>query len=169
MAAPVSAFRFSLIFRDAKGQVSRTRAIAGGATAAAVITDIGALATDMQDVTNAHVTTSLDSTINRTYGTNAEFPNVEDKMVLTFVDPAGNLHRYQIPAPKLAMFQADGETVNASVGVMVTLISAFTSFIYGRSSDVSPLVYVGGIRLRRRFQRRFNIFTLDPTLGGEGE
>lgn len=169
MAAPAAALRVTYIFRDAKGQTGRMKVLVGGADNPTVLTDIGNLATDLQAVSNAHVSTSLDAAVSHIYGTNAEFPNVEDKAQLVFVGPNGDVHRFQIPAPILAIFNTDGETVKASQAAIATVISAFTSFVYGGDQDSSPLVYVGGIRQRRKFIRKFNIFTLDPTLGGEGE
>lgn len=168
MAAPAASLRISFIFRDAKGQIGRMRVLIGGATNAAVLTSAGTLTTDLQAATNAHVSTNVDSAASHVYGTNAEFPNVEDKAQLVFADTTGNLHRYQLPAPLLACFATDGETVVNS-GVMATVIGDFQSFVYGHNSDVGPLAYIGGIRQRRRMQRRFNIFTKDPTLASEGE
>lgn len=168
MAAPVSALRFVYSFRDAKGQTARIRVLIGGATNAAVLGFAGTLATDLQALSNAHVSTNVDSVPSHTYGTNAEFPNVEDKAALTFLSPVGTIHRYQVPAPILAAFDTDGETIIAGDAV-TAVVANFQSFVYGHPTDTGPLAYVGGIRQRRPFQRKFNIFTKNTALSAEGE
>lgn len=169
MAAPVSAFKFGYAFRDAKGQVGKMTVIIGDATNSAVLVDATTLFTALSAVSNANVreTISPDSVI--TYGGAGQFQSVEDKMQLVFQGPTGRIHRYQVPAPKASGFLADLETVNSADTNVASLLTAFTTFVYGRDTDTAPLVYVGGIRLRRRFIRRFNIITKNPAETGPGE
>lgn len=108
------------------------------------------------------------------YGANAIFSTIEDKAIFTFGDTSGALHRWQIPAPKDAIFLADGETVDPANGLVVSFVTAFTtagagpSFVSSRAGQ-QITHFAGGIRIRRRIRRRINIFTLDPTLTGPDE
>jgi len=166
MAAPVDTTVRSYGFRDAKGQVAKVRIIIGAATPAAIETDAADFTTKSQAVSNAHVYQTVDpAPINkRTYGTSAEYNTVEDKMQLTFTDTVGNLHRFEIPAPKSASFLADQETVNPAQTDVAALVTAIGTYVYGRYNDTAPLAYVGGVRVRRKLQRKMNIFVKDPTL-----
>ncbi len=51
-------------------------------------------------------------------GSSAQYGEIEDKAVFTFQTAAGEIHRYQVPSPKAAIFQADGETVDFSVAIV---------------------------------------------------
>lgn len=108
------------------------------------------------------------------YGSNLIFSTIEDKASLTFLDTAGNIHRFQVPAPKDAIFLADGETVDPANGLVVAFVTAMTtavagpSFACSRSGDQINH-FAAGIRLRRKIRRRINIFTLNPTLTGPDE
>ena len=169
MAAPATALRYSYVFRDAKGQTARMRVMIGDATVTAINTDANNGLTLLQACSNAFVSVPQDYHKLHTYGTNATYANVEDKAQLTFISQQGTIVRFQLPAPKAASFNTDGETVLASETNIGPLLVWFTTYVYENITDSSALSYVGGIRVRRRFQRRFNIFTKDPTLGGEGE
>lgn len=169
MAAPVFAQWYSYSFRDAKGQVARMRLLVGGASVTSVETESQSLKTLIQAVTNAFVWLPNQDGPQRVYGTAANYQDVEDKANLTFYDPAGSLHRYQIPAPKLAEFLTDQETVDQTETNMAALIAAFGANVFGRATDTSPLVYLGGLRIRRKMIRRFNILTRNPAETGPGE
>lgn len=168
MAAPVVALYKGFSFRDSKGQTSRMRVLIGDATVAAVGTDEANFTTHLGGVSNCNVWFTESNNPGHTYGTSAEYETVEDKMSLTFTDPSGFLHRYQVPAPKTAGFLADGETVDSAQTQVALLITDFTTFIYGRFNDTAPLVYVGGTRLRKKIKRKFTIWTKNPALAGPG-
>jgi len=170
MAAPATARAVSLSCRDAKGNVSRIRVTIGDATTAAIETDIANLVTHLNAATNAHWWYPASSPLgDKTYGTAAVYQSVEDKAVLTFKSSLAVLSRFKIAAPKSAAFDTDGETVLSTETNIAAVITDFTTFVYGRASDTSPLAYVGGIRTRVRFQRRFNIMTKNPAETGPGE
>jgi len=169
MAAPAAALYTSYVFRDAKGQTAKLRVIIGDATLAAVTTDQVTFKGLLAAVSNATVRLVSQDHPSVSYGSASVYQDVEDKAQLVFVDPLGGFHRFQIPAPKAAGFDTDGETVLASETNMAALIASFTSITYGRTSDTAALVYVGGIRIRRKFQRKFNIITKNPAETGEGE
>lgn len=169
MAAPASILSLGFAFRDAKGQIARMRVLIGGASGAAVLTAYNTLQTDLQAVSNAHVHQTAAPDRDFTYGSTGEFQNAVDKAVLTFRDEWGSLHRYMLPAPKAVIFKADLETVDPTQTDMETLITFFQASVYAHSTATAPLAYVGGVRGRKKMIRRFNIWTLDPTLGFEGE
>lgn len=169
MAAPAVGLRLSYTFRDSKGQTGKMRMLIGDATNAAVLTDYNNGIALLQAVSNAKVTVPTDYHKDRTYGTTAQFATVEDKAQLTFKSQQGSIVRFQIPAPKAAGFNTDLETVLPTETNMAALKTWFETYVYENITDTSPLTYVGGVRVRRKMQRKFNIFTLDPTLAGEGE
>jgi hypothetical protein len=141
------------------------RVLLGGATTAAIqastATLNGALAA-MSNATCSNLT--FEQFPGHTRGTASNYQDVEDKAVLTFLDPAGAIHSYQIACPKTATFLADQETVNAAETNTAAVIAVFTTVAYGRYTDLSPLTFVGGVRKRHKMRRRANIFTLDPSL-----
>src|ERR1051326_7862626 len=148
MAAPAVADQLTVRFRDSKGKTSRLKVIIGGADHAATVTNLNTLVTDLAAVTNCALRSGLDPRPLVAYGSTAEFASVEDGALLTFADVVGRLHRFKIPAPKVA---------------------DFATFVYGSNVDTAPLTYIGGVRLRKKLHRKFTIFTKDPTLSGEGE
>lgn len=171
MAAPALARLVSIGFRDSKGQTSRTTIIIGGATNAAIDTAVASWGTVTAAVSNASAYFVQDpSQIDkRQYGTTATYATVEDKMVLTFYGSNGALHRFQYAAPKAAGFLADQETVNQAETNVNALLVFISANCYGTPLDTSPLVFVGGYRLRRKMHRKVNIFTLNPALTGPDE
>lgn len=168
MAAPAAALYTSYTFRDYKGQIAVMKVIIGGASLSAVTTTQASFKSLLAAVTNAAV--RLPSQENRTiaYGSSGTYQDVEDKAVLTYADPLGYLHRFQIAAPKSAGFLADGETVDITETNMAALNAVMVASMYGRTSDTAPLVYIGGVRVRRRTQRKYNIITKNPAVTGPG-
>lgn len=169
MAAPAVLDQLFVRFRDARGNTSRLKVNIGDATHAATVTDLGTLVTHLGAVTNASVVSGLDPRGNFTYGTNAEFPNVEDGAQLVFKDDVGTIHRFKIPAPKIAIFLDDGDTVDPGNAAVIALVGDFQTFVYANDLSDNPLTYVGGIRLRHKARRRLNIFVKNPALTGPGE
>lgn len=162
----------SATYRDDKGQTATVRFFVTAADEAAALTSAQAIVTALSALTNAAFDgargayTSVPAA--HAYGANATFESVEDKAMLTFQTEVGSMHRYQVPAPKEAIMLADGETVNPANGLVAAFAAALGAG--GASRDgVAISDYIGGIRIRRRFQRRFNIFTLNPLLTGPGE
>lgn len=168
MAAPAASFKFSFEGRDAKGMIGRITMIIGDTTNSAVLTDSSTLIGHVNAMSNAVWVKNIDVAKPVTYGTAAEYLDVEDKAILTFKDPQGYLHRFQIAAPKTAGFLADKETVDSSQTDVANVITDFQTFVYGRNTDTSPLVYVAGFRVRRKIHRKFNSLTKNPALTGPG-
>jgi hypothetical protein len=171
VAAPVATLTGSFGFRDAKGQTAKMRVIVGAASVSAAYTDTVTLQGHLGAASNAAVYNTADTikSDKLVYGSVATFLDVEDKAILTFKDSIGGLHRYQLAAPISACFYTDTETVNPAATAIAAVIADFQSFVYGFYNDTAPLVYIGGTRLRKKLQRKFNIFTKDPTLGITGE
>jgi len=169
MAAPATGLKLGFSFRDAKGQVARMRVLIGDATNAAVITDQNTLRGHLAAVSNASVLTSNNPAATPTYGTAATYVDVEDKARLFFKDPLGGIHRFEVPAPKAAVFKADQQTVDNAQTDMAALITDFATFVYGHATDTAALAYLGGFRARRRTIRKMSIFTLDSSLTNPAE
>lgn len=109
------------------------------------------------------------------YGAAGAYQNIEMKALLTFQTATGAIHRYQVPAPLLSIFDADEETVKTPDGggdaqqiLLDTLVTAMVGNVASRDG-VLLNSYIGGIFLTRRFKRKFDIFTKDPALTGPGE
>jgi len=167
----VPTFRQTVTFRDDKGQTATTRFF----VTAADEDTANPLAQDIVDAMAALTNASLDSASGaytrppapHTYGANAQYERIEDKAVLVYQTEAGQLHRYRIPAPKIAIFLADGETVdtgNADVGTLNDAMLAAACSGDGVAIDT----FIGGVLGRSKMQRRYNIFTKNPALTGPG-
>jgi hypothetical protein len=102
------------------------------------------------------------------YGTTAQFASVEDKAVFTFSGADGQFHRYQIPAPKIAIFEVDQETVDADQTDAAAFITAALANIK-TASGAGLSSFRGGIRQRRKLHRKLTINTLVPELDEPAE
>lgn len=107
------------------------------------------------------------------YGAHASggaYESVIEKAVLVFQDAAGQLHRFEVPAPKIAIFKADKVTVDPANGLVVTFIGLMASGTFGVSATVVsrqdiPLAnFMGGVFRGRKLRRRLNILVLEPDL-----
>lgn len=156
---------FSLSFRDAKNQVASLRGYQD--SPADVATNTVIFLPNFQAVSNAHVTWPGGVATAPVAGTAAVYGNVEDKAVFVFQDAAGSLHKYQVPAPIAAIFQADGETIDYANAAVGTLVTAFLSNFVTREG-IALSASVGGYRRRSPAQRRFSIRTRNPALTGQG-
>lgn len=163
----------TVVWRDAKGNTATTRYyVASGGTLTTQNTAALAIYNAMVPLTNASAQ-ALHGPANAPateviYGTNAEFPTVEDKVVFTFQSANGSIHRYQIPAPKSSIFLADGETVDPANTDVVAYTSAVVANAFSRD-DIAVTFGGFGIRKRVKLRRKLTIFTKDPTLTGPGE
>jgi hypothetical protein len=156
-------------FRDSKGQTAHVRLYINQGGAASLQVQSATTASALAALTNATVRDPLADATLLDYGTTAQFASVEDKATLSFVDTKGDIARCSIPAPKSTIFLADLETVDATVAGVATFIGLWTSGNIKNRDGQSTWEYLGGIRNRRRTQRRFNIWTKNPALTDEGE
>jgi hypothetical protein len=135
-------------FRDFTGQVETTSMFVTTAT-------LGTIATDLDTMSNARQvqrrgpSTTADTGAS---GTNATYPNVEDKAVLVFKGVGGSTHRYSIPAPKAACFLTDGETVDAAAGIVAPVIADILA-VACDASGTALVSFSKGFR-RRRLSKR---------------
>lgn len=170
MAVPADLKKRKIVFRDAKGDTSRLTVLVGGADEAGVEANYTTLRNHVEAISNCGVNDDNNPVPLIPYGVQAVYENVEDGALLTFQDPTnGSLHRYKIPAPKAAIFLADGETVNQAQADIVSLISDFETFVYGAYLAPSPLTYLAGVRVRRKMHRRMTIFTKSGNLDEPAE
>jgi hypothetical protein len=162
-----------LTYRDAKGNTARVSYyVASSGTQATQATAAAAVSTSITALSNAVLQAAIGPATSVrqevVYGTNSEFPTVEDKAVFTFQTADGAIHRFQIPAPQSAIFLSDGETVDPANTAVVT----FTSAVIANCVDVHGTV-IGfgafGTRIRRKMHRKLNIFIKNPALSGPGE
>jgi len=167
------AYKSRLTVRDAKGQEAAiTYWVVEADIAAAATSSINirnAMAPVMEGAIVGFSSPGQDAVTPLAYGVHAsQYFTAKDKARLLFSDTAGGFHRYDVPTPKAASFLADGETVNVAEANMAALIAAMlASHACGRNAF--PLTrFIGGIRARRRTDRRFNLITLNPQLTGAG-
>lgn len=165
-------------WRDAKGVTAHTKffVLNDGATFADAESAAGSVRVAIAALTNASLQggNGFDSeTILPSYGANAVYEDVEDKAVMTFLDTSGAIHRYQIPAPKSAIFTADGQTVdsaNTAVAAYVAAMKATTgTAAIGSRSLLQIAAFVGGVRQRRKNVRKLTIYTLSAKLDEPAE
>lgn len=175
----MATFPQSVTYRDAKGQTAVMKFYVVNATTAGAYTAAQAAIAAINPLTNCAENGAQGaytrSPVPNTYGDPSTYETVEDKAQLTFQTATGAIHRYMIPAPIEDMFLADGETVkspdaggDAQQVLLQDLVDAFVGDVASRDG-VTINSYIGGIRLRRKLKRRFNIFTLNPQLTGPGE
>jgi hypothetical protein len=107
-------------FRDAKGQTSTIRMWIVNATAAGALAAGQAVHNALDALTNASPGPAKGAyntaPAPNAYGTAAQYANIEDKALLTFQTATGAIHRYQLPAPLVAAFDTDQETVKTPDG-----------------------------------------------------
>lgn len=161
----------SFTFRDDKGQTAVVRMFLTAADAAAANTAGSDIASTIAPLSNAALQGSSGAYTStpaaNTYGANAEYERVEDKAVLTFQTAVGSIHRYKVPAPKVAIFLADGETVDPANALVIAFVADMLAA--GASRDgVALSSFIGGTRDATRLKRKFNIFTRNPALTGPG-
>jgi hypothetical protein len=158
-------------WRDAKGNIARTKIHvtwddAHGADLGTLINTLQPL---FQAISNANLEHSMGAAWNGAngfgYGSQATFGSAEDKAALSF-NTLGGTHTLQIPAPKAAIFLTDAETVNAAQSDIVALVAEIvdgetTAFVTDAAGN-QVTGMIGGFRVRRKNQRKVNIFTKAP-------
>ena len=176
--ALTSAIPQSYTWRDAKGQTARTRffVLYDGAGFADAESAAGGVRAATAAMTNAALQGGNGpdgETLLPSYGAQAVYEDVEDKAVMTFLDDKGNVHRYQIPAPKTAIFTADGQTVDSGNALVIAYVAAMKATTgvaaIGSRSLRQLTVFVGGVRQRRKNIRKMTIFTLSAKLDEPAE
>lgn len=172
-------------WRDLRGQTGRSKVWYkySNATAAGIgdsVLAAQALAVLMEDCSaGAVVSTSglIAAVLNPSnLGVTGDFPNAEDKVLLTALHTDNTLSHISIPAPIAGLFYSDLETVNLGASQISALWGALTTDDAGggfacnkQGAAFSGTAFVAGTRIRRRFQRKTTIWTLTPQLSSPEE
>lgn len=168
----------TLGYVDAKGEQARVRFYTSWDTLAHGEALVGSYASLLNALTNAANFSAPGGfgflTSSGQYGTAAAYESVTDKAVMTFIDSAGQIHRFTIPAPKSGIFMADGITVNAGntdVSNWVTLVTndAAAAYFISTRAGLQFASFAGGLRTKKPNIRRISIFTLSSDLGEPAE
>lgn len=162
----------SITWRDSKGLTCQSRYYVTSASAAASQTAAGAVAAGMAGISNAakQAQRGAAGTVAGpvVYGTTANFAAITDKVLLTFSAADGSLHRFQVPCPKIAVFEVDTITVDAAQTDMAACITAMLANIQ-TAAGASLTSYVGGVRISKPLHRRYNILVKVPELDEPAE
>lgn len=160
--------RETATYRDSKGHIGRVAfyvastgtTVTQAAAAAAILNNLAPITNAAQQSARGPATEVAAPVV---YGTTADFATVEDKAVFTFSTADGQLHRIQVPAPKIAIFEVDTITVDAAQ----TDAAAFITNFLGNAVTAGGAAmssFVGGVRIRRKLQRKLSIYTKVPEL-----
>lgn len=171
-------------FRDAKGWIGRMRTFISGNGSTNTASDYDSKAATLlgalQALTNCATqagpitTTGL---VTLSYGTNAEYPAEWMKAVMQFSTDSGQISRFKVPAPKIALFDTDGITIlndgtQAAIVAYVNAVkNADASGTYvSNQAGFAFTHFEGGILRIGKQPRRFNERIKSSHLvAGEGE
>jgi hypothetical protein len=175
---------YTISFRDAKGFIGKMKFFISGAddnTPSDFSSAADTLTVAVEALTNAalQATGSIGffGIITLTYGTNAEYPAEWMKAVMQFSNGSGQIARWKVPAPKIAIMESDGVTVindgtSAPVVAFVNAVkNADASGTFVSSESGLPWTHFEGGLVRfgkqpRRFNERIKSSHL---VAGEGE
>lgn len=120
-------------------------------------TNVGGTMGLLNLMSNAVVTQYWEGQIQLTAGTftAAPFQTVMDVAELVFSDTNGNRGTVVIPAPKLALFEADGETINNAQGNITNLAANVAAELIVLGSGLPLSILIGG--RRRHYTTRLAI------------
>lgn len=172
--------RQSYTYRDARGNTARTSVyISYDSAAPADAEAVGLAVFNALATTTNGAVVSTSGPLSRVYpvawGSNAPYPNVEDKAQLTLIAADGSLHRLSIPAPvgsgAGSLFLLDGETISpAAIAGLLTALTTAVNAAYVSSRGRQAIIgFAGGMRERRRMHRRLSIFSKSAGLDEPGE
>ena len=118
----------------------------------------------------------------RAFGATGSVDNAEDSVGLSFATTQGGIAKVSIPAPKAVIFLADNMTVDPAQADVAALVSelltcvefndvsatAGSTAIASTSSGAEFAEFLGGLRIRRRTRRKYNIWVRSPGLDTPG-
>lgn len=172
-----SVFLSSIVFRDAKGNTARNHYYFSVGTAPDLATaqgDAEALVTAWAALSNAALqsVTGLGSRYGvAQYGAHTvggAYESVTDKAMLIMQDAQGGLHRFEVPAPKIAIFKSDKITVDPGNALVSTLVGLIIAGAAGAQpvtrSGNSFTNFMGGFHKARKLRKRLNTLVLTPDL-----
>lgn len=177
--------KYTISYRDAKGFIGRMKFFVTGDATANAPGDFTSAADTLTTAVSALTNGALQSTdsigffgtITLTYGTNAQYPAEWMKAVMQFSNGSGQIARWKVPAPKIAIMEADGVTVindgsNAAVVAFVNAVkNADPSGTFISSESGLPWTHFeGGLVKFGKQPKRFNERVKSSHLvAGEGE
>lgn len=175
--------RQTYAFRDAKGQTARMAVYItydnaeAAPDAYSVAHNLSGAITAATNAALIGATGPFSLALPSAYGDRADYVDAEDKAIIVVQSSGGTLHRFAIPAPKAAVFMADGQTVSPSSGLVTAFVtalatptgSAYVSDRTGVGYGSGSAGFVGGYRTRRRMSRRLTIWTLSGGLDEPAE
>lgn len=171
----------SITFRDLRGHTGKVHWYIGydptvGAQVTGAHTIYATVATAIEAMTSALVVNATgvggQILLPNSYGGAGPYANAETKARLTFlVSYTGGgqaLTHYDIPAPLIAMFLSDKETINPANALVTAFVAAITTAVGGaapttRGNGVIS-TFVGGVLVRRKLQRKLTIWDKSPNL-----
>lgn len=170
-------YRQTFVYRDAKGETSTLRFYideGGTGDADAVQVFAVSLRNAISALTNAAlqsangVLTEYGVAQYGSHSTGGAYEAIEEKAVMSFQDNSGQLHRWQIPAPLIALFLADKVTIDPTNSLVTTFNNLITQaapavHVVSRQ-DIGMANFMGGLFAARKLHRRLNIYTLTPPL-----
>lgn len=171
-------FQVAIGYTDAKGAQSRVKNFITADTDAHALAAYTLLVNAIDPLTQATLTSAQGIggilTISGAYGSPSLFDSVTDKLISTFIDAAGQLHRFSVPSPKSTLFLADGLTVDPANTDYVAYVNVITNFAAnpGFVSTRGGLAFSswgGGLRTKRANRKRMTVFTKDGNLTGRAE
>lgn len=175
---PNTVFQVSLGYVDAKGAQARVKYFLSADTDGHAIDLFGSLAGFVSALSNAQLFSAPgiggELTVSGDYGAVAVYESVTDKAVFSFIDSAGQAHRYTIPAPKTGIFLADGITVNKTQTDVANYISfmlngADNAFFPSTRGGLQFSSCPGALRTKKFNRRRMTIFTKSANLDEQAE
>ena len=174
-----------LSYRDAKGWIGHMNFFDAGVTGTNVLDDWNSCAATLKAAVDGLTNAIIQSTgglpspsiYTLQYGTNAEYRAEWMKAVMTFSTANNEIHRYKVPAPKIAIFETDGITVinDGTSAPVVAFVNAVKnpdpSGTFVCTKDGEPFTHFeGGLLRLGRQPRRFNERVKSAKLvAGEGE
>ena|SRR5215831_3043672 len=176
MTFPVTGLsRQTWTWRDFRGFTAQNRLYANDAAGAAtdVQVIVPALTTVLVAATNAALQAvtglgqnELGAAQYGVGGTSHAYANIEQKAVFVMQDAAGNLHRFELPAPKLAMFKADLKTLDPAATLTANIITALLAtsngVFFSTRQGTQIINFMGGWSRERKLHKRMNTLTLQP-------
>jgi hypothetical protein len=138
--------RITYTFRDAE---SRTATLALYVAQSSVLEVTAIIKTALAQLSNATVRSMFDSPAPIGRGTRDLYQSVLDKATLHFETAAGSRHTHELPAPKRAIFHADGVTLNAKHPEVQVLVQLLLAHSLTRSGQ-PYMQFFGGLRVMRK-------------------
>jgi hypothetical protein len=128
-------------YRDDLGQLSYTWLFVDSAADAANLRPaVDALLTAAFQGARGPYTTLQDSSVR---GSGGYYPSIHDKAVMYFLDTHLSAHMYYLPAPRLAIFENDGESVALLQADVQNYITAMLLYARTAAGDHLDTFYLG--------------------------